>query len=256
MLLRSPASAASSPCSPPQGNTKLGLGLSPPSGRHGSVHIFNPASDSASSSLFVSIPTSHIQSLLLPHLSTSFTSTFNSSSSSSTTPATSSQFPHPEIHTRRIRLYTRSSNKYLARHNTPPEPTPVACQLPPAIAYVHKYIPNVLLGDGQPKTHEIEARLPAEWIRKNIGRLSKDQREIFLHETQAERLTVIEANMDVFRTTGEKSLLKLYKEGGFPEIPLDDDVERVALERMELEVLLARKPFQKRLDNLLLTNHK
>ncbi|KAJ3966214.1 hypothetical protein EV361DRAFT_954283 [Lentinula raphanica] len=124
------------------------------------------------------------------------------------------------------------------------------------VTTVYQYIPNVLLGDGQPKTHEIEARLPAEWIRKNIGRLSKDQREIFLHETQAERLTVIEANMDVFRTTGEKSLLKLYKEGGFPEIPLDDDVERVALERMELEVLLARKPFQKRLDNLLLTNHK
>ncbi|KAJ3769534.1 hypothetical protein FB446DRAFT_774285 [Lentinula raphanica] len=111
--------------------------------------------------------------------------------------------------------------------------------------YPREYVPNFLLGDGQPKTHEIEARLPAEWIRKNIGRLSKDQREIFLHETQTERLAVIEANMDVFRTTGEKSLLKLYKEGGFPEIPLDDDVERVALERMELEVLLARKPFQK-----------
>ncbi|KAJ3721681.1 hypothetical protein C8R42DRAFT_57634 [Lentinula raphanica] len=113
------------------------------------------------------------------------------------------------------------------------------------VTTVYQYIPNFLLGDGQPKTHEIEARLPAEWIRKNIGRLSKDQREIFLHETQAERLAVIEANMDVFRTTGEKYLLKLYKEGGFPEIPLDDDVERVALERMELEVLLARKPFQK-----------
>ncbi|KAJ3831760.1 hypothetical protein F5878DRAFT_647368 [Lentinula raphanica] len=50
------------------------------------------------------------------------------------------------------------------------------------VTTVYQYIPNVLLGDGQPKTHEIEARLPAEWIRKlneffqNIGRLSKDQR--------------------------------------------------------------------------------
>ncbi|KAJ3763248.1 hypothetical protein EV360DRAFT_66402 [Lentinula raphanica] len=97
---------------------------------------------------------------------------------------------------------------------------------------------EILLGKVVPED-EHQARLYAQWIKVNIGRLPEEQKEVFLHQTEEERLAVLRDNMHYFDKREDhdhgdrRPIVQLYL--GRKDL---DSREQITVEKMELEVYL------------------
>ncbi|KAJ3715798.1 hypothetical protein C8R42DRAFT_215756 [Lentinula raphanica] len=97
---------------------------------------------------------------------------------------------------------------------------------------------EILLGKVIPEDW-YQARLYAQWIKVNIGRLPEEQKEVFLHETEEERLAVLRYNMHYFDKREDhdqgdrRSIVQQYL--GRKDL---DSREQITVEKMELEVYL------------------
>ncbi|KAJ3838311.1 hypothetical protein EV361DRAFT_948682 [Lentinula raphanica] len=102
---------------------------------------------------------------------------------------------------------------------------------------------EILLGKVVPED-EYQAGVYARYIEDNIDHLPKEQKEVFLHETEEERLLMLNHNMWFFRDNithenGDRTyLVQTYMNNFWNRVLQLDDNEKIMIEKLEMEVLV------------------
>ncbi|KAJ3771329.1 hypothetical protein FB446DRAFT_846368 [Lentinula raphanica] len=102
---------------------------------------------------------------------------------------------------------------------------------------------KILLGQVKPED-EYQAGVYARYIEDNIDHLPEERKEVFLHETEEERLLMLNHNMWFFRhnithKNGDRTdLVQIYVDKFWNGVLRLDDNEKIMIEKWEMEVLV------------------